>query len=67
MLAERLFEEHMLTLVSLYLCAIIAQFVTSLPSIFQYESGLAGLVISMVLMGLGVGGTKATITPFIGT
>jgi proton-dependent oligopeptide transporter, POT family len=43
------------------------QFITSLPSIFNYESGVAGLAVTMVLIGLGAGGTKAAITPFIGT
>ncbi|OGM48252.1 oligopeptide transporter [Aspergillus bombycis] len=51
---------------SLYFCGTLVQFITSLPSLFRYESGLAGLVLSMILIGLGVGGTKAAITPFIG-
>ncbi|KAE8416520.1 POT family-domain-containing protein [Aspergillus pseudocaelatus] len=51
---------------SLYFCGTLVQFITSLPSLFHYESGLAGLILSMILIGLGVGGTKAAITPFIG-
>ncbi|KAE8340233.1 hypothetical protein BDV24DRAFT_134444 [Aspergillus arachidicola] len=51
---------------SLYFCGTLVQFITSLPSLFHYESGLAGLVLSMILIGIGVGGTKAAITPFIG-
>ncbi|KNG85761.1 oligopeptide transporter [Aspergillus nomiae NRRL 13137] len=51
---------------SLYFCGTLVQFITSLPSLFRYESGLAGLILSMILIGLGVGGTKAAITPFIG-
>lgn len=57
----------LLTLSSLYFCGTLVQFITSLPSLLDYESGVAGLVITMVLIGLGVGGTKAAITPFIGT
>lgn len=55
-----------LTRSSLYLCGTLVQFVTSLPSLFDRETGVAGLAVSMVLIGLGVGGTKATFTPFIG-
>lgn len=51
---------------SLYLCGTLVQFLTSLPSLFDRETGVAGLAVSMALIGLGVGGTKATFTPFIG-
>lgn len=57
----------MLTLSSLYFCGTLVQLLTSLPSLFSHGSGVAGLAITMVLIGLGVGGTKAAITPFIGT
>lgn len=42
------------------------QFITSLPAVFSHNTGLAGLLVGMVLIGAGVGGTKAAIVPFIG-
>lgn len=42
-------------------------FVTSLPAVEDHSVKLAGLAISMVLLGLGTGGIKATISPFIGS
>ncbi|KAJ5292132.1 hypothetical protein N7478_001383 [Penicillium angulare] len=41
-------------------------FVTSLPSITAYSAKLAGFILAIFLIGLGTGGIKATITPFIG-
>lgn len=51
---------------SFYVCGTIIQFVTSLPSVFGYKTGLAGLSVAMILVGAGAGGTKAAIVPFIG-
>ncbi|KJX98403.1 MFS peptide transporter Ptr2 like protein [Zymoseptoria brevis] len=51
---------------SLYLCGTLVQFVTSLPSLFDHDAGVAGLTICLLFIGMGVGGTKATFTPFIG-
>jgi hypothetical protein len=59
-------DVYILTACSLYLCGTLIQFLTSLPALFDREAGVAGLAVSMVLIGLGVGGTKATFTPFIG-
>jgi POT family proton-dependent oligopeptide transporter len=42
-------------------------FVTSLPAVEDHSTELAGLAISMILLGLGIGGIKATISPFIGS
>ncbi|KAE9567344.1 hypothetical protein CGMCC3_g16517 [Colletotrichum fructicola] len=41
-------------------------FASALPSSLDNGAGLPGLIIAMVLIGLGVGATKATISPFIG-
>ncbi|DAA72886.1 TPA_exp: hypothetical protein A8136_5330 [Trichophyton benhamiae CBS 112371] len=41
-------------------------FVTSLPYVTNDSIKIAGLVISMVFLGLGTGGVRATVSPFIG-
>ncbi|KAK1981817.1 oligopeptide transporter [Colletotrichum cereale] len=50
----------------LSLCGSLVMFATSLPSSLDRGAGLPGLIVAMVLVGLGVGATKATISPFIG-
>ncbi|KAF3407214.1 Peptide transporter PTR2 [Talaromyces pinophilus] len=47
-------------------CGCLVLFVTSLPAVEEHSVKVAGLAISMVLLGLGTGGIKATISPFIG-
>ena len=44
----------------------IVMVVTSIPSLLRNGAGIGGLATSMVLIGLGTGGVKATISPFIG-
>jgi POT family proton-dependent oligopeptide transporter len=41
-------------------------FATSLPVALKNGAGVPGLAVSMILVGLGVGGVKSTISPFIG-
>ncbi|KAK2879510.1 hypothetical protein FQN49_000812 [Arthroderma sp. PD_2] len=47
-------------------CGCLVLFITSLPSVTRDTVKIAGLVVSMVLLGLGTGGVKATVSPFIG-
>lgn len=39
---------------------------TSLPQALDHGSGIAGIVVAMVFIGIGVGGIKATVNAFIG-
>lgn len=39
---------------------------TSLPQALDHKVGIPGIVISMVLVGTGVGGIKPTVNAFIG-
>jgi proton-dependent oligopeptide transporter, POT family len=41
-------------------------FATSLPASLRNGSGVPELVVSMVLVGLGVGWVKTTASPFLG-
>ncbi|KAJ5437342.1 oligopeptide transporter [Penicillium cf. griseofulvum] len=52
--------------VTLNTCGCIVLFVTSLPVVTQNSIKVFGLALAMVLLGLGTGGIKATISPFIG-
>jgi proton-dependent oligopeptide transporter, POT family len=41
-------------------------FATSLPVALDNGAGVPGLAVAMILIGLGVGGVKSTVSPFIG-
>jgi POT family proton-dependent oligopeptide transporter len=49
----------------LYCFGIIALIVSSIPSNLAKGWGLPGLVIALFLVGIGGGGTRAILTPFI--
>lgn len=52
---------------SLNLCGCLALFITSLPQVTQDQAvQIAGLALAMVLLGLGTGGARASVLPFIG-
>ncbi|KAK4155284.1 putative peptide transporter ptr2 [Chaetomidium leptoderma] len=50
----------------LLICGSSIMFATSLPAALDNGAGVPGLAVSMVFIGLGIGGVKSTITPFIG-
>ncbi|KMP09483.1 peptide transporter PTR2-A [Coccidioides immitis RMSCC 2394] len=51
---------------SLNVCGCLVLFVTSLPYVTKDSIKIAGLALSMVFLGLGTGGVRATVSPFIG-
>ena len=55
-----------LTASSVYIVGLIILVTTSIPAALDRGAGLPGLIITMLIMGLGVGGVKATIGPFMG-
>lgn len=54
-------------LLSLYLCGCVLIVATSLPAALDRGAEIGGFVASMIFVGLGVGGVKATFFPFLGT
>jgi POT family proton-dependent oligopeptide transporter len=48
------------------MCGCLVQFVTSLPVALEGGGGVGGLSASMILIGIGAGGVKATFSPFLG-
>ncbi|KAL2268417.1 hypothetical protein VTJ83DRAFT_3263 [Remersonia thermophila] len=48
------------------ICGSFVMFGTSLPSSLDRGGGIPGLAVAMMLIGLGVGCVKSTISPFIG-
>ena len=49
-----------------YLCGILLLLLTSIPQAIQAGAGLGGLIGSIILIGLGVGGVKSSVAPFTG-
>jgi POT family proton-dependent oligopeptide transporter len=52
---------------SIYMVGCLIQLVSSLPISLDHGVGVGGLAASMVLIGIGAGGVKATFSPFLGT
>lgn len=55
-----------LIIASLNTCGCIVLFITSLQVVTKFSVKIFGLGFAMILLGLGTGGIKATIFPFIG-
>ena len=53
-------------MIRLYMLGCIILVATSIPRALERNAGLPGLVVAMFLIGLGVGGVKATFSPFLG-
>lgn len=49
-----------------YLAGCLVLLCTSLPVALDHGAGVPGLAVSMVLVAVGVGGVKATFSPFLG-
>jgi POT family proton-dependent oligopeptide transporter len=49
-----------------YLSGLLLLFLTSLPMSLSAGAGLGGLIGALILIGLGVGGIKSSVSPFLG-
>lgn len=49
-----------------YLAGLALLFVTSLPVSLDAGAGFGGLIGALTLIGLGVGGIKSSVSPFLG-
>ena len=54
-------------LISVYIVGLVILITTSVPVSLAHGGGLPGLIVAMFVIGIGVGGVKATIGPFLGT
>jgi POT family proton-dependent oligopeptide transporter len=50
----------------LYICGCLILVLTSLPIALQAGAGVGGFAAAAILIALGVGGVKSTVSPFIG-
>lgn len=49
-----------------YLSGLLLLLLTSLPMSLDAGAGLGGLIGALILIGLGVGGIKSSVSPFLG-
>ena len=50
---------------AIYLTGCVILVATSVPSALRAHAGLSGLIISMIVIGIGLGGIKACVSPFM--
>ena len=50
---------------AIYLAGCMILVITSVPSALRSHAGLPGLIVSMVIIGIGLGGIKACVSPFM--
>ncbi|KAJ7468253.1 putative MFS peptide transporter [Mycena galericulata] len=50
---------------SVYVLGVLILFVTSLPVSLEHGAGLGGLVAAIIIIGIGAGGMKSNLAPFI--
>ncbi|KAJ6449747.1 MFS peptide transporter [Mycena sanguinolenta] len=50
---------------SVYACGIFILLVTSLPVSLEHGAGLGGLIAAIIIFGIGAGGMKSNLAPFI--
>ncbi|KAJ5138897.1 uncharacterized protein N7515_003745 [Penicillium bovifimosum] len=48
-----------------YLTGLLLLFLTSLPVSLHHNAGLGGLIAAFILIGVGVGGIKSSVAPFL--
>ncbi|OOQ85061.1 putative MFS peptide transporter [Penicillium brasilianum] len=48
-----------------YLSGLLLLFLTSLPISLQHNAGIGGLIAAFILIGIGVGGIKSSVSPFL--
>jgi POT family proton-dependent oligopeptide transporter len=51
---------------SIYLAGVITLVVTSIPALMSPSTSLGGFISGIILLGIGVGGVRATLNTFIG-
>ncbi|KAF7335165.1 POT family-domain-containing protein [Mycena sanguinolenta] len=50
---------------SIYACGVFILLVTSLPVSLKHGAGLGGLIAAIIVFGIGAGGMKSNLAPFI--
>ncbi|KAJ5483809.1 hypothetical protein N7539_006009 [Penicillium diatomitis] len=50
---------------AVYVAGLLVVFITSVPSLSGHDAGLAGLICALVLVGVGIGGIKSSVSPMM--